>query len=422
MTEEKHAGDRNDALLDMDAIRALYLHIPFCASRCNYCDFSTEACPADDPLVRDYVFALSFLARTSAVAGTCGDVETFYLGGGTPSHVGNRNLSSLLYLLSTRMNLEDGTEFTLELNPESFDRSTFKDLWALGVNRYSVGVQSFDDEVLGRLGRIHDSARSEEVVSMLSERDANVSVDLMCGIPGQSRESFLDDVAHAIELGVKHVSVYPLTIEEGTPFAHDVASGAMEAPDDDLQADEMLAAAEMLASAGFERYETANFARAGFRSRHNLAYWTGKEYLGLGTSAASMLSPTSFRTLVEAGVFVPEDDPVDIPEDAVVRTTVVSPTDEIAHTMHQRVRLEVLTHERAVAEQVMLRMRLSDGISDGLLDAGCDADPALRETFDRLVEQGLVVHESHSFHTTTRGWLLGNVVFGAIWDTVSARG
>lgn len=419
MTDTPQAGDERETLLDGGAIRGLYIHFPFCARRCRYCDFTTSACPEGDPLMREYTFAVSFLARSAAVAGLCGEVKTFYLGGGTPSFIGNRNLTSLLYLLSTRMNLEDDTEFTLELNPDSFDQDLFKDLWALGVNRYSVGAQSFDDDVLARLGRIHDARQTDEVVELLSSRGANVSVDLMCGVPGQSPESFLADVAHAVALGVGHVSVYPLTIEPGTPLAQDVASGSVDDVDEDLQADEMTAADGMLAEAGLVRYETANFARPGFESRHNLGYWTGRQYLGLGTSAASMLSADNFRRLVDAGVFQTDVDLSALDDDAVVRATVVSPADQIAASMKQRVSVEVLDHASALVEQVMLRMRLAAGVSDDLLSEALEADPALAGVFADLGDKGLVTRSADSFVPTERGWLLGNEVFGAIWDTAA---
>ncbi|MBQ6453206.1 MAG: radical SAM protein, partial [Coriobacteriales bacterium] len=146
-----------ESLLPGDGIEGLYLHVPFCRKRCSYCAFHSQALPQDDPLLDDYALALSNRVRRLSKAGLLGDLRTIYLGGGTPSFLGARRLSGLIYMISLRVNLHDDTEFTLELNPDSFDRALLKDLWALGVNRYSVGVQSFDDAVLKRLGRIHDA-------------------------------------------------------------------------------------------------------------------------------------------------------------------------------------------------------------------------------------------------------------------------
>lgn len=406
-----------DTLLDEGGPSSLYLHFPFCASRCSYCDFTTDAYPADDPLMREYAFALSFLVRSCSVADLVGGIRTIYFGGGTPSFIGNRNLTSLVYLISTRINLTDETEFTLELNPDSFDEKTFKDLWALGVNRYSVGVQSFDDEVLHTLGRRHDAAQAERVLSLLATRDANRSIDLMCGIPGQSPESFLSDVSHSIELGIPHLSIYPLTVEAGTPFAHMLEAGTIEPVDEDLQAEEMLAARDLLEAAGLVRYEVSNYARPGFESRHNLAYWTGKEYLGVGTSASGFVSAKTFSRLRERGLVTCAD--VELPDDAFVRITDTATASEQAASSSMPVSCEPLTRQQAICEQVMLRMRLAEGISRELLDEATGEVVGLERVFDDLIAEGLLSRMDDRMIPTDRGWLCGNEVFAAIWDLVA---
>ena len=208
-----------------DPYRALYLHLPFCVKRCAYCDFATAAVPADSPEIDAYVEDLCLQIRRKAKEGELGAVETVYLGGGTPSHVGLARLSMLLYTLSLSMHLTPEVECTMEANPESLDGRMVRDVWALGVNRLSLGVQSFDDAVLRTLGRAHTADDARRAVEAARTRFENVSVDVMCGIPGQSEASFEESVREAVRLGVTHVSVYPLTIEPHTPFDAAVLAG-----------------------------------------------------------------------------------------------------------------------------------------------------------------------------------------------------
>ena len=256
-----------------DPYKALYLHLPFCVKRCAYCDFATAAVPAGAPEIEAYVEDLSLQIRRKAKEGELGAVETVYLGGGTPSHVGLAGLSMLLYTLSLSMHLTDEVECTMEANPESLTERMVRDIWALGVNRLSIGVQSFDDDVLRTLGRAHSSDDARRAIEAARTRFENVSVDLMCGIPGQSAEGF--EAA--------------------------VLAGELEEPDDDVEAAHMQIAARVLDSEGFERYEVASYARPGFACRHNIAYWTGVPYLGLGRSAATMTQNAQRRMRVKDG-------------------------------------------------------------------------------------------------------------------------
>ena len=235
-----------------DPYRALYLHLPFCVRRCGYCDFATSAVPADAPEIDAYVEDLCLQIRRKAKEGELGALETVYLGGGTPSHIGLARLSMLLYTLSLSMHLTPEVECTMEANPESLTERMVRDVWALGVNRLSIGVQSFDDEVLAVLGRAHSADDARRAIEAAHTRFENVSVDLMCGIPGQSAGSFEARVREAAALGAAHVSVYPLTIEAHTPFDAAVLAGDMEEPDDDVEAAHMEIAARVLAEAGYE--------------------------------------------------------------------------------------------------------------------------------------------------------------------------
>lgn len=364
-----------------DPYKALYLHLPFCVKRCAYCDFATAAVPAGAPEIEAYVEELSLQIRRKAKEGELGAVETVYLGGGTPSHVGLAGLSMLLYTLSLSMHLTPEVECTMEANPESLTERMVRDIWALGVNRLSIGVQSFDDEVLRTLGRAHSSDDARRAVEAARTRFENVSLDLMCGIPGQSAESFEASVREAVRLGATHVSVYPLTVEPHTPFDAAVLAGELEEPDDDVEAAHMEIAARVLAEEGFERYEVASYARPGFRCRHNIAYWTGVPYLGLGRSAATMTQNAERRMRVKDGQV----------------------TDD-------------LDARQMAAEDLMLGMRMTDGVSDGRVARAAELLPQAPATLAALEERGLVLHAGGRWRPTEQGWICGNELYGELFD------
>lgn len=364
-----------------DPYGAVYLHIPFCKKRCDYCDFATDAVDLGDRAVRIYVDDLLLQIRRTGKAGDLKDARTVYIGGGTPSYLGQKYLTEILYMLGLSVNLTDDMEVSMEANPDSLTGPLVKDIWALGVNRLSIGVQSFDDAVLATLGRVHDGRAALDAIAAAQTRFANVSVDLMCGIPGQTLEGFLDDVRRAVDAGVTHVSVYPLTVERGTPLAKKIRRRKLPDVDEDVQADMMAAAAEVLADAGFHRYEVASYALPGFECRHNIAYWTGVPYLGIGRSAVTMTQNAQRRMRVQDGVVVDDLDP-----------------------------------RQMLAEDLMLGMRMSRGVPDGQVAHAALSLPGLPETLDDLAAKGLVVHEGGRWMPTDRGWLCGNELYGPLYD------
>lgn len=364
-----------------DPYKALYLHIPFCVRRCGYCDFATQAVERDSLVIDEYVESLVLDIRRASREGKLGALETVYLGGGTPSYIGMKRLSSLLYALGMSMHLEPEVECTMEANPESLTEPMVRDIWALGVNRLSLGVQSFDDEVLAILGRAHNAEAARRAIAVAQTRFDNVSVDLMCGIPGQSADSFRRSVEEAVALGVKHVSVYPLTIEPGTPFDRAVLRGEMPEPDDDVEAEGMEAARMVLEGAGFHRYEVASYALPGYESRHNTAYWTGKPYLGLGRSAVTMTQNAERRMRVQDGQVI--DD---------------------------------LNARQMAAEDIMLGMRMARGVSDEHVARATELLEDAPAAFAELERLGLAVHQEGRWQPTNTGWLCGNELYGRLLD------
>lgn len=364
-----------------DPYKALYLHIPFCAARCAYCDFHTKAVKPEARAISVYADWLVSEIRRLSREGELGSIETVYIGGGTPTHLGSKHLSAILYALGVSMHLTPEVECTVEANPESLDERLVQDLWALGANRLSLGVQSFDDGLLNHLGRIHTADRAREAIRAAQTRFDNVSIDLMCGLPGQTLGQFEESVRCAIELGVKHVSIYPLTIEPKTKFEKLLRRGKLELPDDDLVADMMELAERCLHEAGMRRYEVASYAYPGYESRHNMSYWTGKPYLGIGDSAVTMTQNAERRMRVQDGCVI----------------------DDLApREMH--------------AEDLMLAMRMTAGIDAARADEFRGRLPGFDDKMSELVSRGMIEPHEGGWRPTHQGWLFGNELFESLLD------
>lgn len=263
----------------------IYIHIPFCRHKCDYCDFYSLA-GAEAQTERYQKALLAHITETAPyVKGW--EVDTVYFGGGTPLMLGVKPLIQILELLKRRFKVAKDAEITVEANPESVDFPALRALRRAGVNRLSLGMQSACDSELRAVGRIHDFAQVEAAVEAARRAKLkNVSLDLIYGLPGQTPESWERTLDAAIALSPEHISGYGLKVEEGTPLAERVAAGET-LPDDDAQADAYLDMVDKLAGAGYGQYEISNFAKEGFASRHNLKYWTLSPYLGFGPGAHS---------------------------------------------------------------------------------------------------------------------------------------
>lgn len=264
--------------------RSLYVHVPFCARRCTYCDFDFEV--GRRPRTDHY---LAGLGRELAVRGDelAAPLRTVYVGGGTPSLLGPAGLRSLGGLLAPWLARDRVEEFTVELNPEHVDDALLDALVAIGVDRVSLGVQSFEPAALRQLGRGHDPPAAERAVRACLARGLVSSVDLIVGWPGQDLAALERDLLRVVGLGVEHVSIYALTIEAGTSWPKLVRRGLRVLPDDDAQAQALERTDAWLVEAGFEHYEIASYARGGRRAVHNGVYWSWGDYVGIGPSAAS---------------------------------------------------------------------------------------------------------------------------------------
>ncbi len=409
-----------------DPFRALYLHIPFCVRRCAYCSFTTNAGPASDADMDAYLHRLLASIGQASGTGMLENVETVYIGGGTPSFFGERRLLQVVEktLAATGDSVR---EFTVEANPDSLDLKTCRALAAAGVNRISLGVQSLDDATLRTLGRIHDAAGARHALEVALGTIGNVSADVICGVMGQGRNAIKSTLAELVEMGLPHLSVYPLTVEEGTALDLLVNNGEMPDVDDDEQAAQMSLARELLLDSGLAHYEVASYARPGMESRHNLAYWSGLPYLGLGLGASSMLMAHDADELLESDALGPwlenHDD-----------FTSTSGMGDLGFQgggehveMQARLRftigeagaadVETLSGHDALCEDAMLAMRTAKGIGPGLYRRCMEEAPEIGEALERAIELGLAKREADgSVVPTLRGWLVGNELYSLIWN------
>ncbi len=273
----------------------IYVHVPFCRSKCQYCDFYS-LCNKDDKMIDAYLQAVCDHIRETGPLAPGYRVDTIYFGGGTPSFLGADALATILTMIRRSFDVDVNAEITFEANPDSLSDSLLRRLRAEGFNRISLGVQNDNDELLKKLGRPHDYAQVVGAVQRIRKAGyKNLSLDLMYGLPGQSLNNWKDTLERVMALAPDHVSCYALKIEEGTPLYN--YKDALNIPDEDTQADMYLAAVEILRSKSFRQYEISNFARKGLYSRHNMKYWTGGEYLGFGPSASSDFAGKRFTII-----------------------------------------------------------------------------------------------------------------------------
>lgn len=406
------------------AVTALYVHVPFCAQKCRYCDFDSRsfaACDLDAAL-DSYFEQLYARLDSFSDAGALAQVRTVYTGGGTPSLAGER-----LVELARRISMWcKPVEFTCEANPESLTAELATALAEAGVTRISLGVQTLDNTELAAIGRIHDANRALAAIATVKDVGLDVSCDLMCGLPGQTAASWRSTLDGVLAAAPHHVSVYPLTLEEGTPLYRMACRDESLEPDEDFQASCMDAARERLGAAGYHPYEVASYALDGHECAHNIAYWTGQGYLGLGRSAAGMLDDEDFDRL--AGLFPGVSSRGD-----AYRVRLVQRDDGAT-----AFEAEYLSQREAVAEDLMLACRMTRGVASDLLARAACVIPTgeLAAACDRALELGLATwvpetlwghegpfttsdvvagHVRARLAPTHLGWLDGNVLFELFW-------
>lgn len=361
----------------MTDVRHLYLHVPFCARRCSYCDFSI-AVRRNVP-VEEYVEGVRAELSLRGIASARPTLDTVYLGGGTPSRLGPDGVGRLLDVLRAAVDIAPGAEVTLEANPEDIDEAAVRAWHAHGVNRLSIGVQSFDDRVLAWMHRVHSGSAARRAVDAARAGGISAySVDLIFAVPDSLERDWERDLDGALSLTPDHVSLYGLTIEQGTPLGRWRERGdVIESPEERYE-QEFLRAHTALGAAGFEHYEVSNFALPGHRARHNSAYWRGVPYLGVGPSAHGF-DGTERRWNVEAYA-------------AWLRA--------LAAGRDPRGGAEELSIANRVAESVYLGLRTTDG-----LEIRGDELDALSNWVDAGWIEPIRIGDGAGIRCTPLGWL-----------------
>ena len=366
----------------------IYIHVPFCRSKCQYCDFysvtSKKECDFDG-----YLEAVCTHIREAGPQAPNHIVDTIYFGGGTPSFFGGDGMAAILTAIRKSFDVSPMAEITFEANPDSVNDRLLRRLRSEGFNRVSLGIQCDNDEILKRLGRPHDYAQAVEAVQRIRKRGfRNLSVDLMYGLPGQRLQDWEQTLEHVLELRPEHISCYGLKVEEGTPLYE--CQEFYNLADDDTQADMYLAAVEILRKHGYRQYEISNFCRKGHVSRHNLKYWTGGEYLGFGPDASSDFGGRRFAMVRDLQAYI---------EGIRSGGAVVRELQEVA------------PRERA-GEYLMMRLRTASGIDPAAYERQHLLPFApLEKSLLKCKEAGLAEKTFDGrWHLTPRGFLVSNSI------------
>jgi len=364
----------------------IYVHVPFCSAICNYCNFNRGL--LDEALKRRYVDAL---VADIEQHGDGAAADTVYFGGGTPSLLAPAEIARVLEACRTTFQLDADSEITLEANPETMSRAGLEGLRAAGVNRLSLGVQSFRDEELQRLGRIHDAARAREAVGLAREAGFdNISLDLMLWLPGQTLAHWLASVDALIALAPEHASLYLLELYPNAPLRDEMARGGWALPSDDLAAAMYLEGLATLDRAGYRQYEISNVARPGRESRHNLKYWTDGEWHAFGCGAHGTRGNVRWRNVPGAADYV----------------------DRIRTGADPAAERRPLDPETRFGEAVFMGLRLVDGVDRAAIARRYGVDPLVRfaRDLDGFVERGLLRTDEGRLRLTRDGFLLANEV------------
>lgn len=375
-------------------LAGIYIHIPFCGTRCHYCNFATGG--YEEVLARQYVKALkSEIERDVATrTGITRQIETLYFGGGTPTTLRADQLGELIETCRINFEIVPGAEITVEANPGTVSAGYLRELGAAGVNRLSFGVQSFDDQELVMIGRTHSGAEARGAVEMAREAGfRNISLDLIAGLPEQEMATWQRNLASIFALAPEHLSVYLLELYRDAPLQHRIERGELRAIDDETTVAMYYELVDQAARQGYDQYEISNWARPGLESRHNLKYWTGAPYWAFGISAAGYDGQRRWSNIRNINQYL----------------------ELIGRGASLIAEETLLTDDDRQSEAIFLRLRLRDGVD---LEAhrtafGVTIATKYRDEIDRLREAGLIEMDESRLRISRAGKVLANEVFAA---------
>ena len=373
----------------------LYIHLPFCASKCLYCDFNSQvyAQELQSLYVKALLKEMRYYAEDDYIKHNL--ISTVFIGGGTPTFIARDLLFKIMAEVEELFQLSENVEWSMEANPGTIDLALLQELRKLGLNRISLGVQSFDSVLLKRLGRSHSALQAETAVLHIKQAGfTNFNLDLMYGLPGQSLAIYYDTLQQAIDLQPTHLSLYGLQVEEGTPFGILFEQGQLELPDEDEHLAMIDLSHDLTQKAGFNHYEISNYAKTGHSCQHNLIYWHNLEYVGIGAGAYSYLKKHRYGHIASAKAYVEHWGNSNLPliEDD-----------------------ELLDMELECAETLMLGFRLLEGVDTSEIERRfmINFEHKYGMILEDLLKRGLIEKAGSLLRLSTKGLPLANVVCGA---------
>ena len=368
----------------------VYVHIPFCKSKCLYCDFNSYTNKQD--LVEKYIYYLKKEIDLYKEELNNFNVKTIFIGGGTPSYIEGKYIYEIVEHMDKRLNMSKLSEFSIEANPKTLDTEKLNIYKQSGINRISMGVQSFNDDTLKKIGRIHSADDVIKTYNMIREYGFdNINFDIMFNLPEQDIDDVLFTLKKAISLNVEHISYYSLKLEEGTPFYASYEKSELKLPEEDIEREMYYTGIELLEQNGYHHYEISNFSKKGYQCNHNLIYWNVNPYIGIGISAYSNINNKRYGNLYNFEEYFNKIDNRMLP---------------IAET-------EVINNEMEMAEYLILGLRLIKGVSkdDFLKRFNIEIDDKFGDLIAKHVKQGLLHEDINSIRLTKKGLDLCNLVF-----------
>ncbi len=378
-----------------DKTLGLYIHFPFCQSKCPYCDFYSIT---DNSCADRYINAVILQMQDYARAASHHDVDTVFFGGGTPSSLSTKQLLRVIDAIYDNFNVRGDAEFTVEANPATVKAGALRKLRRAGVNRLSIGLQSALDSELKSLGRIHTFEDFKESFRVARKAGFdNISVDLMYGIPFQTPDSFRHSLREVTELSPEHISMYGLKIEEGTPF--EKKKDSLSLPDEDAECNMYFDAIEFLSSKGYAQYEISNFSKPAHQCLHNLRYWNCEEYLGFGPGAHSYFGNRRFAYRRDLADYVKNMEAPGSVKDILSENYEVKPNERLG-------------------EYVMLRMRLTEGVDTEFFAAafGVDFERLFGKYLQLYSKNGFLQKNGRSWSFTPKGMYVSNYILSSMFD------
>ena len=366
----------------------IYVHIPFCKQKCYYCDF-VSYCTKDN-LIEDYVKAVEKEIELKNIKST---ITTIYIGGGTPSYIDSNYIKEIVHKIFEK-NVSKEAEITIEVNPGTVTFEKLKDYKDCGINRLSIGLQSTQDELLKKIGRIHNFEEFLNTYKMAKKIGfKNINIDLMIGLPGQRISDLKDSLEKVVKLKPKHISVYSLIVEEGTPISEKIQKGELELPDEETERNMYWYVKNMLELNGYIHYEISNFAKKGYYSKHNMNCWEQKEYLGIGSAAHSYRDITRYSNNTNVEEYIKN-----VKQNKLERNRIIH---------------EIQKEDDTKKEFMLLGLRKIEGIkiSDFKNKFGDNPIYLYRTELNKLVEEKLIIVDDDNIRLTNKGIDLANLVW-----------